>query len=58
MLEIIIELLLEFRIGLGFLVSFLDRQHQRHQRFGDKAPAIDAEMPLLVRAGAEGIGLT
>src|SRR6185437_3905483 len=47
--------LLEFRIGLGLVIGALEREDQRHQRLGDKAAAVDAEMPALVGAGAEGI---
>ena len=52
-----LKLLVEGRIDLGLAVSLLQRQDQRHQRFGDKATAENAEMAPLVRAVAEGIGL-
>src|SRR5579859_1926752 len=53
--EIAVHLSLEFRIGLGLRVGALKPEDQRHQRLGDKAAAIDAEMPALVGAGAERI---
>src|SRR6185312_3995351 len=52
-----VHLLLERRIGLGLGVGALEGEDQRHQGLGDEAAAIDAEMPALVGAGAEGIGL-
>ena len=52
-----VHLLLECRIGLGRGVGLLQLEDQRHQRLGDEAAAIDAEMPALVGAGAERIGL-
>ena len=55
--EIAVHLLFELRIGLGLGIGFFQFQDQRHQRFGDKAAAINAEMPALVGPGAEGIGL-
>ena len=58
MLQEMIELgLMEGRIGLGRLVGLLQREDQRHQRFGDEAAAENAEMAALVGAVAEGIGL-
>ena len=57
MREVAVHLLLESRIGLGLRVGFLQLEDQRHQRFGDKAAAVDAEMAALVRPGAEGIRL-
>ena len=48
---------LEGRIVLRLGVGLLQLEDQRHQRLGDEAAAIDAEMPALVGAGAEGIGL-
>ena len=57
MLEEMIELGLERRVGLGGPVGLLQRQDQRHQRLGDEASAINAETPALVRALAERIGL-
>ena len=35
-------------IGLGRVVGLLDVEDQRHQRLGDEAAAIDAEMAALV----------
>src|SRR5476651_305317 len=46
---------LKFRIGLGRGIGLLQIEDQRHQRLGDEAAAIDAEMPALVRPGAEGV---
>src|SRR5262249_28045278 len=55
--EMAVHLPLEFRIRLGGRVGLLQIEDQRHQRLGDEAPAEDAEMPALVGAGAERIGL-
>ena len=57
MREIAVHFFLERGIGLGLGVGLLQFQDQRHQRLGDKTAAIDAEMPVLVRPGAERIGL-
>ena len=50
--EQIVELGLEGRIGLGVGIGLLQVEDQRHQRLGDEAPAIEAEMAALVGAGA------
>src|SRR5450759_3333361 len=55
--QMAVHFALKFRIGLGRRVGLLQIEDQRHQRLGDKAAAIDAEMPALVGAGAERIGL-
>src|SRR5256885_2129726 len=55
MREIAVHLFLELRVDLCFGVGPSQFQDQRHQRLGDKAAAIDAEMPAVVRPGAEGI---
>src|SRR4029077_20596155 len=55
--EMPVHFLLEFRIGLGRRIGLFQIEDQRHQRLGDKAAAIDAEMAALVGAGAERIGL-
>src|ERR1035437_6239376 len=55
--QMAVHFALKFRIGLSRRVGFLQIEDQRHQRLGDKAAAIDAEMPTLVGAGAERIGL-
>src|SRR5450759_4854366 len=55
--QMAVHFALKFRIGLSRRVGFLQIEDQRHQRLGDKATAIDAEMPALVGAGAERIGL-
>ena len=55
-LEQIVELVLERRIGLGVIVGLFQIEDQRHQRFGDVAAAEDAEMPALVGAGAKTVG--
>ena len=57
MREIAVHFRLERGIGLGLRVGLLQFQNQRHQRFGHKAAAVNAEMPVLVRPGAERIGL-
>ena len=41
------------RLGIGLL----QRQDQRHQRFGDETAAVDAEMPVLIGSHAQGIGV-
>ena len=56
--EMAIHLGLEARIGLGLGVSALKIEDQRHQRLGDEAAAIEAEMAALVRAAAIGVQLT
>src|SRR5205085_7343593 len=56
-LEQVVELRLERRVGLGRAVFLLQLENQRHQRFGDVAAAEVAEMPALVRLVAEGVGL-
>ncbi len=55
--QIAVHLLAERRIVLRLVVGLLQIEDQRHQGLGDEAAAIEAEMPALVRAGAEGIGL-
>ena len=55
--EMAVHLALERRIGLGLRVGLLQLEDERHQRLGDEAAAVDAEMPALVGPGAEGIGL-
>ena len=47
---------MERRIVLCFFVSALELEHERHQRLGDEAAAIGAEMAAHVRTGAKGIG--
>jgi hypothetical protein len=53
--EVAVHFSLERRIGLGVGVSLLQIEDQRHQRFGDKASAENAEMPALVGTAAEGV---
>src|SRR5581483_1136577 len=55
--EIGVHLRPERRIGLGLVVGALEIEDQRHQRLGDEAAAIDAEMAALVGAGAVGVQL-
>src|SRR5664280_56779 len=55
--EMAVHFALKFRIGLGGGIGLLQIEYQRHQRLGDKTAAIDAEVPALVGAGAERIGL-
>src|SRR5471032_2305683 len=54
--EVAVHFFLKFRVGLGGGVGLFQLQNVRHQRLGDKAAAIDAEMAALVGAGAERIG--
>ena len=56
-LEQVVELGLERRVGLGGCIGLLERQDERHQRLGDEASPVDAETAALVRALAIGIGL-
>ena len=49
-----VHLGLKGRIGLGFGVGTLEIEDQRHQRLGDEAATIDAEMAALVRPAAIG----
>ena len=51
--QMAVHFLLEFWVGLGLRVSFLQVEDQGHQRLGDKPATIDAEMPALVGAVAE-----
>ena len=55
--EMAVHLALECGIGLGVRIGLLQLEDQRHQRLGDEAAAIDAEMAALVGPGAERIGL-
>ena len=55
--QMAVHLALERRIGLGRGVGLLQLEDERHQRLGDEAAAVDAEMPALVGPGAERIGL-
>ena len=55
--QIAVHLPLESGIGLGRGVGFFQFKHERHQRLGDKASTVDAEMAVLVGTGAEGIEL-
>ena len=48
----------EAGIGLGFVVSALEIEDQRHQGLGDEAAAIKSEMAALVGAAAEGVQLS
>ena len=41
----VVELRLERGIGLGVLVGLLELEDQRHQRFGDEAPAERPKKP-------------
>src|SRR5690606_30610249 len=56
-LEQVVELRLERRIGLRCAIFALEVEDQRHQRFGDVAAAELAEMAALVGLVAEGVGL-
>src|SRR3954469_9880307 len=57
MLEIAVHLRAEGRVVLRRRVGALQVEDQRHQRLGDEAAAVEAEVPALVRPGAEGIDL-
>ena len=57
MLEQIVELALEFGIGLSGAILPLKIEDERHERFGDIAPAVIAEMSALVGLVAIGIGI-
>src|SRR6202167_5928987 len=54
-LEVAVHFGLERRVGFGLSVGLFQIEDQRHQRFGDKASAENAEMPALVGTAAEGI---
>ena len=54
--EVAVHLLLECRIGLRLRIGVFEIEDERHQRLGDEAAAIDAEMAVLIRPGAEGVG--
>jgi hypothetical protein len=56
-LQVTVHLGLEGGILLRRVVRLLQVEDQRHQGLGDEAPAIEAEAPALVGAGAEGIRL-
>ncbi len=56
MLEQPVQLGVKGGIVLRRLVSLLQIQHQRHQRFGHEAAAIGAEMARHIRPFAIGIG--
>jgi len=43
-------------IAFRFFIGALKIEHERHQRFGDEASAVSAEMAANVRTGAKGIG--
>src|SRR6516162_3787940 len=55
MFEVIIELGLKAGIFARRGVSGLDREDQRHQCLGDKAPTIDPETAALVRSATKGV---
>jgi len=54
--EVAVHLLLECRIGLRLRIGVFEIEDERHQRLGDEAAAIDAEMAVLIRPSAEGVG--
>src|SRR5262249_33282160 len=56
-LEVAVHLLAKARIGLGLGIGLLEIENERHQRLGDEAAAVEAEMPAVVRPGAERIEL-
>ena len=56
MLEQPVEFGMEVGIVLGRVVGLFQFEQQRHQRFGDIAPAEGAEMAARIRPAAIGIG--
>ena len=58
--DIMLEIIVEFGLKAGVVarlgIGGLDGQDQGHQCFGDKAPAVDAEMAALIGSAAVGIG--
>ena len=56
MLQVIIQLGLERRVGLRRLIRRLQLQNQRHQRLGDKPPAKFAKPATPIRAITQRIG--
>src|SRR5262249_10939604 len=56
-LEVAVHLLVERGVVLGLRIGLFEAEDQRHQRLGDEAATIDAEMSPLVGPGAERIGL-
>src|SRR5262249_34458127 len=56
-LEVTLHLALEGGVVLRRRIGALEIEDERHQRLGDEAAAVEAEMPALVGTGAEGIGL-
>ena len=55
--EVAVHFLLEGGIVLRHRIGPLQLEDERHQRLGDEAAAIDAEMAVVVGAGAEGVRL-
>src|ERR1051326_5409940 len=53
--EVIGQLGVEIRVAFRLVVGALDGQDQRHQGFGDIAPAIKAEMAPRIRARSKGV---
>src|SRR5215472_7735828 len=56
MFERMVELGLKARILARLSIGGLDSENQRHQSFGNKTTAIDAEMPTLVRPAPQRVG--
>ena len=56
-LQEVVQLGVEGRVGLRLRVGLLELEDQRHQRLGDEPAAVDAEPAALVRPLAEGVGL-
>ena len=54
-LQVVGELLGEGGVGARLVVGALDLEDQRHQRLGDEAAAVDAEMAAFVRSAAVGV---
>jgi hypothetical protein len=55
MFEQVVELGSKRGVSLRGAIFALEIQHERHQRFGDIAPAELAEMAAIVRLVAEGV---
>src|ERR1700722_8579845 len=55
MRKVPVHLFLKFRIGLSLRISILKLQNERHQRLGDEAATVNAEVAVLLGAAAKRI---